>query len=99
MTGAGANQGVSAYDGRTTIRKLTADGSEIAIGYISSDGVIYKLRWGKANRSGVSTALAVSFAGRPMTSASWAISHRRVESIATASSKGERLVGSIPTVW
>jgi hypothetical protein len=32
-------------DGRTTIRKFTADGSENIIGYIGSDWVIYKLRW------------------------------------------------------
>jgi hypothetical protein len=51
MTGAGANQGASA-EGRTTIRKLTAGGSEIDIGYIGSDGVIYKLRWGEGQPVG-----------------------------------------------
>jgi hypothetical protein len=52
MTGAGAHQDTSAADGRTLIRKLTVDGSEIAIGFIGSDGVIYKLRWGEGQPVG-----------------------------------------------
>ena len=52
MTGVTADQDAGVPDGRTTIRKLTADGSEIAIGYIGSDGVIYKLRWGEGKPIG-----------------------------------------------
>jgi hypothetical protein len=37
---------------RTTIRKLIADGSEIALGFIGSDQVIYKLRWGEGKPIG-----------------------------------------------
>lgn len=52
MTGAGAQQDANAGGERTTIRKLTADGSETAIGYIGGDGVIYKLRWGEGKPIG-----------------------------------------------
>ena len=52
MTGVGTQGDATATDGRTTIRKLTADGGEIAIGYIGSDGVIYKLRWGEGQPVG-----------------------------------------------
>jgi hypothetical protein len=41
MSAAPANSG----DGRTTINKRTADGSEYAMGYVGPDHVIYKLRW------------------------------------------------------
>lgn len=40
-----ADRSADQVEGRTTIRKLTADGSEIVVGYIGSDQVIYKLRW------------------------------------------------------
>lgn len=47
------NEGsVDQGDGRTTIRKLTADGSEVPIGYVGSDRVIYKLRWGEGTPVG-----------------------------------------------
>jgi hypothetical protein len=39
-------------DGRTTIRKLTGDGSAVAVGYIGSDRIIYKLRWGEGTPVG-----------------------------------------------
>lgn len=36
---------VSGDAGRTTIRKRTADGGEITLGYLGGDQVLYKLRW------------------------------------------------------
>jgi len=39
-------------EGRTVIRKRTAAGSEIDVGYLDADGVIYKLRWGEGRPVG-----------------------------------------------
>ena len=38
--------------GRTLIRKRTADGIDITVGYLNADGVIYKLRAGEGRPAG-----------------------------------------------